>query len=114
MDTTSKVLSIVLAAICLASAGADFARVPRVVQSLEHLNVPTRIMPLLGAIKVVGALGLFIGLGADGLRSAAASGFVLYFLAATGLHVRARDVVADLAPAAVLLVLSAATLLTSL
>jgi len=114
MDATSTVLAIVLAVICLASAGADFARVPRVVQSLEHLNVPTRIMPVLGAIKVVGALGLFIGLGADWLGSAAAAGFVLYFLAATGLHLRARDAVANLAPAAVLLVLSAATFLTSL
>lgn len=53
-----------LAVICLASAGADFARVPRIVQSLEHLNVPTRIMPVLGAIKVVGALVLLIGLSA--------------------------------------------------
>jgi hypothetical protein len=88
VNTTSNVLSVVLALICLASAGADFARLPRIVQSLEHLNVPTRIMPVLGAIKVVGALGLFIGLGADGL--------------------------ANLAPAAVLLVLSAITFLTSL
>lgn len=60
----SVVLSSVLAVICLASAGADFARVPRIVQSLEHLNVPTRIMPVLGAIKVVGALVLLIGLSA--------------------------------------------------
>lgn len=114
MDTTSTVLSIVLAVICLASAGADFARVPRVVQSLEHLEVPTRLMPVLGAIKVVGALGLLIGLGADGLGSLAAFGFVVYFLLATGAHVRARDSVANLAPAAVLLVVSAVTFLTSL
>lgn len=114
MDVLSATLAVVIALVCLASAVADFKMLPRIVESMEHLRVPIRIIPALGVMKVAGALGLLIGFWIDALGSYAAFCLSLYFLIATGLHVRARDSAAHTAPAAVLFVLSVVTFITSL
>jgi hypothetical protein len=45
----------------------------------------------LGFLLAAGSLGLVAGFAVPALGTAAASGLVLYFLAAAGAHVRARD-----------------------
>jgi len=114
MDLSSHILSILLAAICLASAYADFTLKPQVVESLTHLKVPLRIMPALGLAKIAGALGLLIGFSNEGLRVYAALCLSIYFLLAIWFHLRVRDTLKGTAPAMVLCVLSIATLITSL
>ncbi len=114
MQTFSTILAVLLALICLATAAADFKLVPQVVETIERLKMPTRIIPALGIAKLAGALGLLVGIWLDALGSYAALCLSLYFLIATVLHLRARDSVANTAPAAVLLVVSLVTFLTSL
>ncbi len=114
MNLISNVLSILLAAICFATAYADFTLKPQVVESLTHLKVPMRILPALGIAKIAGALGLLIGFANDDLRVYAALCLSIYFLLAIWFHLRVRDTLQGTAPAMVLCMLSIATLITSL
>jgi uncharacterized membrane protein YphA (DoxX/SURF4 family) len=114
VEITNVVLSILLASVCLASAVADFKLLPRIVESMQRLRMPTRIIPALGIAKIAGALGLVIGFSNDALGSYAAFCLSVYFLLATVLHLRARDAAANTAPAAVLMVVALLTFVTSL
>jgi hypothetical protein len=114
MNTANVVLSIVLAVLCLTSAIADFRLVPQVVQAVERLGFPTRIVPALGLAKAVAAIGLLIGLGLDLLGTFTALCLSLYFVVAVGAHLRVKDAVSETLPALVMLGLSVATFLTSL
>jgi uncharacterized membrane protein YphA (DoxX/SURF4 family) len=114
MDTLSTILAVVLALVCVASAAADFKLVPQVVETIERLRLPRRIIPALGIAKVAGALGLVLGFWTDVLGSYAAICLFVYFLIATVLHLRVRDTMANTAPAAVLCLVSLATFLTGL
>lgn len=114
MNTANVVLSIVLAVLCLTSALADFRLVPQVVQAVERLGFPTRIVPALGLAKAVAAVGLLIGLGLDRLGSFTALCLSLYFVVAVGAHLRVKDAASETLPAVVMLGLSVATFLTSL
>lgn len=109
-----SILSIVLAVTCLASAVADFALVPRVVETVGRLGLPTRLVPILGVAKAAGGLGLLVGFAVDDLRIFTALCLAVYFLLATALHLRAHDSVADTAPAAVLFAVAAAIFIGTL
>jgi hypothetical protein len=114
MNTANVVLSIVLAVLCLTSSLADFRLVPQVVQAVERLGFPTRIVPALGLAKAVAAVGLLIGLGLDRLGTFTALCLSLYFVVAVGAHLRVKDAASETLPALVMLGLSVATFLTSL
>lgn len=114
MGATNTILSIILAALCAASAVGDFRAVPRVVESLEAVRCPPRLMPFLGAIKSAAAIGLIVGLAVDWLGTVTALCLSIYFLLAVLAHVRVKDRLAGTAPAAVMLGLSVAALVTSL
>lgn len=114
MQTFSTILAVLLALICLAAAAADFKLVPQVVETIERLRMPTRIIPALGVAKAAGAAGLLIGIWLDALGTYAALCLSLYFLIATVLHLRVRDTPANTAPAAVLFIISVVTFLTGL
>jgi hypothetical protein len=114
VNTANVVLSIVLAVLCLTSALADFRLVPQVVQAVERLGFPTRIVPALGLAKAVAAVGLLIGLGLDRLGTFTALCLSLYFVVAVGAHLRVRDAASETLPALVMLGLSVATFLTSI
>ncbi|MEX0847149.1 MAG: DoxX family protein [Ilumatobacteraceae bacterium] len=113
MDVLSTTFAVVTALVCLVTAAADFKVLPQTLETMERLRMPIRIIPALGAMKVAGALGLLIGIWIDALGSCAAFCLSLYFLIATGLHLRARDTAARTAPAVVLFVLSVVTFITS-
>ncbi len=113
MVVLSTILAVIVALVCLVSAVADFKVLPQIVETMERLRMPTRIIPALGLMKVAGALGLLIGIWLDALGSYAAFCLSIYFLVAVGLHLRARDTAAQTAPAAVLFVLSVVTFITS-
>lgn len=108
------VLSVSLALVCVASAVADFKLMPQIVESMQRLRMPTRVIPALGITKVAGALGLLIGLSNDALGTYAALCLGVYFFLATALHLRARDTAANTAPAVVLMVVAVLTLVTGL
>jgi hypothetical protein len=113
MDLIHSVLSIALAVVCVLAAAGDFTGQPSIVEAMGRLGV-TRLLPILVAAKMLGAVGLLVGLAAPQVGVVAAAGLTAYFLVAIGAHLRVRDSVADSAAAVVLAVVSAATLATGL
>jgi DoxX-like family len=85
------VIVIVLALLALAAAAAQLARVKAILDSLIHVGLSERIIPLLAACLIAGGLGLLIGLWYPLLGLAAAVGLVLFFVAATIAHLRKSD-----------------------
>lgn len=62
-----------------------------VAETSARLGVPTSWMVRLGALLAAGSIGLVVGLAVPALGTAAACGLVLYFVCASGAHIRARD-----------------------
>lgn len=91
MQTVAAVLSALLAAFMLVSAVGKLTRMEPVVDSLARAGVTSEVFPLLATIQVVGALGLLGGIWVGGIGLVAAIGFVVYFVAACVVHVRAGD-----------------------
>jgi len=108
------VVATLLACAAAGSAAGKLARVPRVVETMHAVGVSDGQMKGLAALELLGAAGLVAGIWVPGLGALAAVGLTLYFLGAVIAHVRARQAVADMAPAAALAVLSLVTLLLEL
>lgn len=72
------------------AAVADFARARFVLDNAAQVGVSERWLPLLGALKAAGAVGLLLGLLWTPLGIASAGGLVLFFVGAITFHVRAR------------------------
>ncbi len=73
------------------AAAADFAKADFVVKNADAVGAPRRWVPLLGALKAAGALGLLLGLlGIPVIGTAAAAGLVAFFVGAISFHVRAH------------------------
>jgi DoxX-like family len=64
------------------AAAVDFARARWILDNLTRYGVPHRWLPVLGALKAAGALGLLAGFGVPALGLAASVGLVLYFIGA--------------------------------
>jgi len=62
-----------------------------VLASSAEVHVPRSWLPMLGALKLAGAIGLLVGVvGLPVIGVAAATGLVLYFIGAVIAHLRAR------------------------
>ena len=106
MNITLVILTTLLGLVTAFSAVGKFTLNPKAAEMLRHLGLTDGRIRALGVVEVAGALGLLIGIWIPILGQLAALGFVLYFLGALIMHVRAKDPVKDMAPALVLLVLS--------
>ncbi|MGW6417560.1 DoxX family protein [Streptomyces sp. NPDC055055] len=107
--------AVVATLLALAAAGSafmTFTRNPQVIGGMTKVGVPESRLPLLATAKAAGALGLLAGLVVPALGAAAAAGLVLYFAGAVIAHLRVKDF--ELAPAAVLTLISAAALVLRL
>lgn len=72
------------------AAVADFSRARFVLATMAEVHVPEPWLPLLGALKAAGAVGLLVGLvWLRPIGIAAAIGLVLFFIGAIATHVRA-------------------------
>ncbi len=114
MDVVNTVLSILLAFFCATSALADFRGVPQILQTMERLRMPVRLVPALGVAKLAASGGLLVGLGIERLGTFTALCLSIYFVLAVGAHLRVRDAVTETIPALVMLGLSVATFATSI
>ncbi len=114
MDTFSVIISILVIIACWATAVADFTRAPQIVETMQRLGVALRLMPVLGAAKVLGGLGLIVGQWNDAALIFSATCLAVYFGAAIVIHFRAKDSVSGTAPAALLFVLSAFLVIVTL
>ena len=91
----------------------DFRKHEKIVASMKKLKVPAERLPLLGAIKILGAIGVAIGFQKVRLGELAGVGLCLYFAIATVTHTRVKDSVKDTAPAFILFVMSVLYVLTT-
>jgi DoxX-like family len=107
------VTAVTIAANALAAV-ADFARAKPVLANRAELGIPESWLPMLGALKAAGAVGLLLGLlGVRFVGVAAAIGLVLFFIGALVAHLRAH-VYYNMAFPAGFLVLAIASLVLSL
>ena len=113
MSTISTVLAVLLIIVCIGSALMDFRKQEKIVASMKKLKVPVERLPLLGAIKILGAIGIAIGFQKVRLGELAGVGLCLYFAIATVTHTRVNDSVKDTAPAFILFVMSVLYVLTT-
>ncbi|MFD5889045.1 DoxX family protein [Streptomyces sp. NPDC060334] len=97
-----------LALVLTASATLTLRRNETILANMRKVAVPDSLLPVLAALKAAGAVGLVAGMLVAPLGVAAAAGVTLYFIGAVVSHLRVKDF--DLAPAAVLALLSAAAL----
>lgn len=111
MTIALVIVASLLGVAAAASGLGKLAKKPAVVEQLAGLGVAASAIPVLGLIEIAGTIGLIVGIWVAPLGSAAAIGFVLYFLGAVLAHVRHHDKAKDLAPAAILFVVSIATML---
>jgi hypothetical protein len=105
-------VAIVFAVLLLFSAGGKLAKQEAQLKTLRTVGFPVDKIWLLASAEIAGAAGLIIGLFWWPLGVAAAIGLILYFVGATGSHLRVRDPAWP--PPAVLLVVSVAALVLRL
>lgn len=91
MFTTYIAISIIAALAFGYAALLNFIHHTSVVESAERLGVPASWQFPLGLLLAAGAVGLIAGIVISAIGIAAASGLVLYFLCAAGVHIKARD-----------------------
>jgi DoxX-like family len=85
------VVTVITAIVTAAVAIADFIPAGFVLANSAKVHVPRSWLPMLGALKLAGAVGLLVGLaGIPAIGIAAATGLVLFFIGAVIAHVRAR------------------------
>jgi hypothetical protein len=106
------IVTVLAAAANVYAATNDFTRPHWLLTNMTKLGVPESRLPILGALKAAGALGLLVGIGVPVIGTAAAAGLLLFFLAAIMTHLRAHDYSFEVA--VVFLLLAGAALLLGL
>jgi hypothetical protein len=104
------VVTVITAIVTAAVAIPDFIPAGFVLANSAKVHVPRSWLPMLGTLKLAGAIGLLVGVvGLPAVGIAAAIGLVLFFIGAVIAHVRAR-VLHNIAFPGAYLALSAASL----
>jgi hypothetical protein len=84
-------VTVVAAIACASAAVLNFTHNRSIAETAERLRVPVSWQVRLGFLLAAGSLGLVAGFALPALGTAAACGLVLYFVAAAGAHIWARD-----------------------
>jgi hypothetical protein len=92
------------------SATLDFVRYQKILLAMARAGVPESWLTTLGVLKAAGALGLLVGIVVPSVGIAAASGLILFFVAAIITHLRVRDDSFGLAAVFLLLAVAALVL----
>lgn len=110
MTTACVVVTLFTAVITAAVGVADLIPAGFVLANSAEVHVPRSWLPMLGTVKLAGAIGLLVGLVTlPAIGIAAATGLLLFFIGALIAHVRARALYNIAFPGAYL-ALSAASL----
>jgi hypothetical protein len=107
MFITYIVVTILAAAANIFSATLDFIRYQPILINMAKVGVSKSWITTLGVLKAAGALGLLIGIGVPAVGIAAATGLVLFFIAAIITHLRGHDYSFGLAIVFLLLAIAA-------
>lgn len=112
MAAIATFLSVVTAIVMLGLGAYDFTGPQRVLELVRRLGHRPGFHRTLGLLKILGGLGLLVGLAIGWIGVLAAIGLVVYFVLAVRAHARLGDSGAETIPAAGLFILSALTLIT--
>jgi len=104
------VVTVLAAAANMFSATLDFIRYKQILTNMARVGVPESWLTTLGIFKAAGAIGLLVGIRVPLIGIAAATGLVLFFIAAIITHLRGRDYSFGLAIVFLLLALAALVL----
>ena len=85
------VVTVLAAAANVFSATLDFIRYKQILVNMAKVGVSESWLTTLGILKAAGALGLLAGIRVPLIGIAAATGLVLFFIAAIITHLRGRD-----------------------
>ncbi len=92
MTSPHTTLTITAIAANAFSGVAALARFRPILPGMRKARVPESWLPMIGALKTAGALGLTLGLaGVPKIGGASAAGLTGFFAVAIGFHIRARD-----------------------
>ena len=112
--TAYIVVCVVTAAINIWAATNDLNRPQWLLATMTRVNVPQSSLKTLGLLKVLGGVGLLVGIGVPIVGTAATACLILFFLAAITAHLRARDYTLGYGTPVVFLALAVATLVLEL
>lgn len=112
MAAVATFLSVLTALVMLGLGAYDFTDPRRVVDLVRQLGHRPGFHRTLGLLKILGGLGLLVGLAIGPVGILAAIGLVLYFVLAVRAHARLGHSGAETIPAAACFILSALTLIT--
>ena len=109
MFIATAIVSAVFALALILSAAAKLGKNPAIIQTMETVGFPVDRLWLLALAEIAGGVGLVAGLFWAPLGIAAAIGTTLYFLGATGSHLRVGD--RNIGGAVVMLIVAIAALI---
>jgi uncharacterized membrane protein YphA (DoxX/SURF4 family) len=109
MPVSIIVLSIVLALAFVGAGASKLTGQSAMRAAATHFEIDWERYRLIGVVELAGAAGVLLGLAVTALGALAAIGLTLLMIAALVTHRRAGDPPSQMAPAAVLGVLSAIT-----
>lgn len=112
MSGAATFFSLITGLVVIGAGGFDFTDPPKTVQIMRRLGYRYGFHRFLGLIKILGGLGLLIGLAITPIGILAALGLCVYFVLAVRAHARLGDPGQESIPAAALFMLSALSLLT--
>ncbi|GGN19250.1 DoxX family protein [Streptomyces fuscichromogenes] len=102
MYITAVVFAVLLALVYLAAGSSKALGQDKALAQADHLGVPHGAYRLIGALEVLGAAGVVVGLWVAWLGVAAGAGLALLMVGAVGTHLRAKDPGKAVVPALVL------------
>jgi hypothetical protein len=102
------VISLLLAAACVAPGLAKVVGQPRMRKAAAHFHIPWRGYQLIGVAELAAAGGVLAGPRRHGLGLAAASGMAVLLIGALASHRRAGDTFKETTPALAALAITAA------
>jgi hypothetical protein len=103
------IILVVLLALAYAMAGGQkVAGAKSAMDQADHFGIAHDRYKIIGALEIIAAIGLLVGLAVWPLGVAAGVGLVLLMVGAVIVHIRAKDKIALFAPAIVLGALAAA------
>jgi hypothetical protein len=109
MSVVTVIVTACLAALFLFSSAIKLLGVERSVVIRDHLGVSPAVWRVIGLLELAGVAGVLVGLEWWPLGVAAAVGLALLSIGAVVSHVRASDAVVESVPAALGILLAAAT-----
>lgn len=81
-------VTVLAAAANIYAATNDFTRPEWLLANMTKLGVSESLLPMLGTLKALGAVGLLVGIGVPSIGTTAAIGLVLFFIGAIVIHLR--------------------------